>query len=408
MKKTEIESQAELQVHLSQPDRVWRGVILQGLDLRPLDAALAGEVLTDSTSFLGCQLGPAVAGLAVAAGAMVIPPRLGLAFDPFRAGPYTWRELFSGFQPGLPDSYYQSLDWLCYQANMDEDTKKKRADLAADDELLFRLHDSSQTDALGDFLEEGGIKKVVAIMGGHDLPRLERTMLADGSEEDAPYMKVALLGWQLSHAGYLIATGGGPGAMEAGNLGACYAFLPESELRAAVRRLSVVPKIQPVAPGAVRWNSGPWLAPAATLMAELEADGTKQLGSSIGIPTWFYGHEPPNVFASVIAKYFENSLREEGLLQIATHGVIYAEGNGGTVQEIFQDACQNYYATYGPAAPMILLGTRYWNRATDGTAGPKDKPAWPLLWQLGVEKRFTEKLLLTDSLDEVVSHIQKF
>ena len=49
------------------------------------------------------------------------------------------------------------------------------------------------------------------------------------------------------------------------------------------------------------------------------------------------------MFATDIAKYFENSLREEGLLALALAGVVFARGNAGTVQEIFQDACQNYY-----------------------------------------------------------------
>ena len=39
-------------------------------------------------------------------------------------------------------------------------------------------------------------------------------------------------------------------------------------------------------------------------------DGTRPLG----IPTWHYGHEPTNVFATAIAKYFRNALREAILL----------------------------------------------------------------------------------------------
>ena len=32
---------------------------------------------------------------------------------------------------------------------------------------------------------------------------------------------------------------------------------------------------------------------------------------SLGVPTWFYGHEPPNLFATRIAKFFTNALRED-------------------------------------------------------------------------------------------------
>ena len=76
---------------------------------------------------------------------------------------------------------------------------------------------------------------------------------------------------------------------------------------------------------------------------------------SLAIPTWFYGHEPTNAFAPHIAKYFSNSLREDGLLAIATGGVIYAPGSAGTVQEIFMDAAQNHYATFGAISPMVFL-----------------------------------------------------
>jgi predicted Rossmann-fold nucleotide-binding protein len=134
-------------------------------------------------------------------------------------------------------------------------------------------------------------------------------------------------------------------------------------------------------------------------------DTTDSRTESVGVPTWFYGHEPPNPFASHIAKFFENSLREEGVLAIATHGVIFAEGNAGTVQEIFQDACQNYYATHGAAAPMILLGSRYWNRKADVEADGGAKSVWPLLKQLGDEKAFGHLLRLSDDLEEIVSFI---
>ena len=43
---------------------------------------------------------------------------------------------------------------------------------------------------------------------------------------------------------------------------------------------------------------------------------------SLGVPTWFYGFEPTNLFASRVAKYFANSIREAGMLQIARAGVV--------------------------------------------------------------------------------------
>ena len=44
-----------------------------------------------------------------------------------------------------------------------------------------------------------------------------------------------------------------------------------------------------------------------------------------------------NFFASHHSKMFFNSLREVGLVTLANKGIIFFEGNGGTVQEIFQE-----------------------------------------------------------------------
>ena len=96
-------------------------------------------------------------------------------------------------------------------------------------------------------------------------------------------------------------------------------------------------------------------------------------------------------------------------LAIATHGVIFAEGNAGTVQEIFQDACQNYYGTYGTAAPMILFGQDYWDPAAMPVyANDKRKKAFPLVRKLAEEKGFTHRLIVTDSLREIVRTVTAF
>lgn len=151
--------------------------------------------------------------------------------------------------------------------------------------------------------------------------------------------------------------------------------------------------------------------PLTNIVALLEAfarDSQKVAGQSMGIPTWFYGLEPPNVFATHISKYFENSLREEGLLAIATHGIVFAQGNAGTVQEIFQDACQNYYGTFAPPAPMFLLDSAYWNRSGFGVVDRRHRPVWPLLQQLASERTkegFPRAILLTDSIEEATTQI---
>ena len=122
---------------------------------------------------------------------------------------------------------------------------------------------------------------------------------------------------------------------------------------------------------------------------------------SLAIPTWFYGHEPSNLFASHIAKYFSNALREDGLLALATGGVIYARGSAGTMQEIFMDLCQNHYRTFGAPAPMIFLGSEWWKDETG---------VWPLVERFATERAsakmpYRDQLALADTADDVTAFL---
>ena len=413
MRKLEVRNLDDLRSFLRTPEREWSRIILLGLDLKDsdVDQALLTEDLDQRTAFLGCQMSLALTRKLISLGALVMPARAGLDFNPFITVLYGAHELLKGYDSLDPGTYLQTPDWLRYIAAMDNLTKRKRSDLGIDDAVFLRLHDLAIEDALDEYLRpQGGagpVKRVVGIMGGHDRERLERTKDSYGNSTaiDAPYMQVALLAWKLARAGFTVATGGGPGAMEASNLGAWFASRDEEDLRAAVRMLERIPRVKPRAPGSPDWNSGEWLAPAFEVMERFPRDTKDPRTESVGVPTWFYGHEPPNPFASHIAKFFENSIREEGVLAIATHGVIFAEGNAGTVQEIFQDACQNYYTTHGAASPMILLGSRYWNRQEGEGAESRAKSVWPLLHELASEKGFSHLVRLSDDLEEIVSFI---
>ena len=124
------------------------------------------------------------------------------------------------------------------------------------------------------------------------------------------------------------------------------------------------------------------------------------IGPSLGVPTWLYGHEPTTPFATHSAKYFQNSIREDGLVTMGVQGIIYAEGSAGTIQEIFQDAAQNYYDTF---SPMVFLsgaaapGEHYWE---------KKLPVRPLIEALlGSKSGYPGKVLFTDSVDETVAFL---
>ena len=110
-------------------------------------------------------------------------------------------------------------------------------------------------------------------------------------------------------------------------------------------------------------------------------------------------HEPPRCFATNIAKYFANSVREDGLLAIALNGVIFSPGSAGTIQEVFQDATQNHYKSFGIASPMIFFGKRFWT---------EEKPIYPLLYDLAEGKEYQQFLSISDDRAEIMAKIEAF
>lgn len=380
--KLEIDTPAKVKEWLKHPGPA----VFQGQDLRADSHDIAARPLVGCV-FLGCRFEPALAQAAAAAGCFVIPRRDDLPFDPFTPGLYGPDELFDALLKG--GEYKDCLDWKIYDSFIDPATREERpADV--DVILLRRLHDASIAEALDDLLTQDRKLKAIAIMGGHDVPR------------DAPiFATVARLALDLGVAGYTVITGGGPGLMEAGNLGAYCAGYAEP----AARLGETLGKLK----GAPTYNHPDWLTVAYKARVEMGLPDAPDKSRNIGIPTWFYGHEPPNVFATDIAKYFENSVREEGLLAVALGGIIFAEGNGGTVQEIFQDACQNYYRTYKRVkSPMVLFGVDYWAPADMVRHNPADKrkKVYPLLEKLATEKGFSDYLLITDEAAAILKFIQ--
>lgn len=121
-------------------------------------------------------------------------------------------------------------------------------------------------------------------------------------------------------------------------------------------------------------------------------------GPSVGIPTWFYGHEPPNPFAAHLAKYFSNATREDGLLARCTAGVVFLPGAAGTVQEIFDNATPNYYGSRGEPTPMVLVDREHWTQRL---------PAWPLLRSLAQERAMESRIALVDRIEEAPEALKR-
>jgi predicted Rossmann-fold nucleotide-binding protein len=79
--------------------------------------------------------------------------------------------------------------------------------------------------------------------------------------------------------------------------------------------------------------------------------------------------------------------------------VVFAPGSAGTIQEIFQDAAQNHYASFGPPSPMVLLGREYWTER---------HPVWPVLDSLSDGRDYRDLITITDDEDEVVDVILRY
>ena len=166
--------------------------------------------------------------------------------------------------------------------------------------------------------------------------------------------------------------------MEATNLGARLADHPATTLDHVLHEISAVPTFHP----------------DVTSWASVAIESVQDLGDSrrsLGIPTWHYGHEPPNPFSSAVAKYFRNAIREDVLLEVCRDGIVFLPGAAGTVQEIFQAACTNYYATDAEVATMVFVGREYW---TDTL------PAWPLVSTLADGRPFSGRVHLVDDTRE--------
>ncbi|WP_329036205.1 LOG family protein [Streptomyces sp. NBC_01725] len=345
---------------LDEFDQVILGGTLSGFRVQSVD--LTGRTLallstdTSETVFLGCPMAPDAAAKIRADGALVFPPVPHLPFDPYRGLLYSPEQLFEGLDEG---GYEATPDALAY-----EWFQRTKADGDILSSMLRSVHDDAISDALDELLVGA---RVVGVMGGHAMAR--------GTDA---YAGAARLGRDLARAGLTVATGGGPGAMEAANLGAYAAPHPDDMLDEALEILAKTPSFSP--------SISDWAR------AAFEVRGRWPGGDgSVGIPTWFYGHEPPNAFAGHIAKYFANATREDGLLARCNAGVIFLPGAAGTVQEVFDNATPNYYESRGEPTPMVLVDRAHWTERL---------PAWPLLTSLARERSMESRIALVDSVAE--------
>lgn len=284
---------------------------------------------------------------------------------------YHAHELFEAFDPADPTSFDRCYDTRVYQHSVckgKQPTSQREACARA-------LHDTCIWNAMRTFLDGYEQRQVVGIMGGHAMRRT-----------DPAYRQTVMISKALTEQGCLMISGGGPGAMEASHLGAWMAGRTEAEVDEALTILAPAPDFK--SPG--------WLATAFEVVRRYP----QSLYKSLAIPTWYYGHEPPTIFATDIAKFFNNSIREDTILTEAYGGLIYMPGSAGTLQEIFQEAVQDHYISLGYPSPMIFVGRQYWT---------EEVPVWPFIHHMMETGHYKNLLLdLCDTTQEIVDAVMRF
>jgi len=290
---------------------------------------------------------------------------------------YDAADLYRGYEPSADAAKDRASYESCYDSQVYKFyLSQGKIALDVNESLSRTLHDNSIYISVLDFAKTHDPNRCVGIMGGHAILR-----------SDPVYERVVLLSKRLTEEGFFMVSGGGPGAMEATHLGAWLAGRSEEEARTAIAELRA---------GAVSISEQAWLSSALDIMKRYPQ--TKY--ESLGIPTWLHGQEPSTPFATHIAKFFENSVREEVILTLAFGGVIYTPGSAGTLQEIFQDAAQNHYLSHEVSSPMIFMGEKFWT---------EEVPVYSLMAHLMETGRYKNlRLTLTDDTKKIESVLKDF
>ena len=302
----------------------------------------------------------------------VFIPKMDKPFSTHPHSLYNCKMLYDGYDYHDESTFETCYDTRVYRSYMS--FGQRGQDVR--ETLARSLHDHFITYYLYRLLDQYDEKMVVGVMGGHARRR-----------DDPMYRQIVYLSKKLTEMGRLMVTGGGPGAMEATHLGAYMAGRTDAEVEEALSMMIPAPTFK---------DKG-WLRCSFEVMERFPLVSEYR---SLAIPTYFYGHEPTAPFATDIAKYFDNSVREDGIVTVAKGGIIYTPGSAGTMQEIFQDAGQNHYETEGFASPMIFMGKDYYTNYMPAYAVMKD------LSDSGIFKNML--LTISDDNDEIIDAIVRF
>ncbi|WP_249755862.1 LOG family protein [Microvenator marinus] len=393
LRRKEVYEANELKAVL-ETEKTLAGWVIRDLDLSSFEL----KVSVEDAIFLGCTFDLQQKLDLIERGAHVFPKFSEVPYEVYRHKLYSPEELLEGWETG----YTHTTDYQIY-AHFDR-ARKSAAGVGIREALAQRIHDHGIDDGIEHLISRvisNGSPGAVGIMGGH------------GTKRNDPYFEaITRLTFRLATNGFFVTSGGGPGIMEAANLGAYLStFEDEGIVDFALETLSAAPKFDGgFTDGTPEFLSAvsEYIQLAKNVCNACFGDdpglrNTYQCtsgkpGESLAIPTWFYGHEPTNLFGTHVAKYFSNSLREDNLLAISTAGVVFAPGSAGTLQEVFMDLAQNHYATFIVRSPMVFLGVDAYSDLFGFIKG--------FVKRRGMETVYGDLLLLTDDIDETVEFLK--
>ena len=174
-----------------------RHLAFQNLDFSQANPNVK-ECTFEDCIFMGCTL-PDTVRTKIDASSLIFP-KIKVPYNVYRSQLYNAYDLYKGYSIDDPSTFDSYFDAKVYEHYLR--TGKHANDIK--ETLARSLHDHSMTDAMYDFLEKFDEQMIVGIMGGHGLLRT-----------DPIFRQIVGISKELTERGFLMVSGGGPGAMEA-------------------------------------------------------------------------------------------------------------------------------------------------------------------------------------------------
>jgi len=199
-----------------------------------------------------------------------------LPFNPLRSTLYSAQDLFAEFSVSDSSTYGICADIQIYSYFVRYGKNPTNKSAAS---TLEALHDNSISLGVQKLLTQ--YPRAVAIMGGHKMVR--------GSDA---YKATALLAYALARNGILVASGGGPGAMEATHLGALFSKQSPKDLKSAITSLTSHPTLPQEAITLVNPDGTinpeiakalhEWFSPTMSILAQFASNA--EAGVNLSVP----------------------------------------------------------------------------------------------------------------------------